>query len=36
MLFTGRLSLQSHRWLADHTVMGQALLPGTALLELAL
>ncbi|MCZ0975397.1 acyltransferase domain-containing protein [Streptomyces albulus] len=36
MLFTGRLSLQSHPWLADHTVMGQALLPGTALLELAL
>ncbi|MER7991286.1 SDR family NAD(P)-dependent oxidoreductase, partial [Streptomyces noursei] len=36
LLFTGRLSLQSHPWLADHTVMGQALLPGTALLELAL
>ncbi|WP_425585595.1 SDR family NAD(P)-dependent oxidoreductase, partial [Streptomyces lunalinharesii] len=36
LLFTGRLSLSSHPWLADHTVMGQALLPGTALLELAL
>ncbi|WP_425585596.1 acyltransferase domain-containing protein, partial [Streptomyces lunalinharesii] len=35
VLFTGRLSLQTHPWLADHTVMGQALLPGTALLELA-
>ncbi|MFB7637034.1 beta-ketoacyl synthase N-terminal-like domain-containing protein, partial [Streptomyces sp. NPDC056149] len=36
VLFTGRLSLQSHPWLADHAVMGQTLLPGTALLELAL
>ncbi|MEW1661098.1 SDR family NAD(P)-dependent oxidoreductase, partial [Streptomyces sp. NPDC093707] len=36
LLFTGRLSLQSHPWLADHAVMGQVLLPGTALLELAL
>ena len=35
-LFTGRLSLQTHAWLADHLVMGQVLLPGTALLELAL
>ncbi|MEU5307058.1 acyltransferase domain-containing protein, partial [Streptomyces noursei] len=35
VLFTGRLSLQSHPWLADHAVMGQVLLPGTALLELA-
>jgi polyene macrolide polyketide synthase len=35
-LFTGRLSLQSHAWLADHAVMGTVLLPGTALLELAL
>ncbi|MFD4779231.1 polyketide synthase dehydratase domain-containing protein, partial [Streptomyces sp. NPDC058427] len=34
-LFTGRLSVQSHPWLADHAVMGQVLLPGTALLELA-
>ncbi len=35
-LFTGRLSLSSHPWLAGHTVMGAVLLPGTAFLELAL
>ena len=35
-LFTGRLSLASHPWLADHVVLGAALLPGTAFLELAL
>ena len=35
-IFTGRLSLQSHPWLADHMVMGAPLLPGTAFLELAL
>ncbi len=35
-LFTGRLSLESHPWLADHVVLGHVLLPGTALLELAL
>ncbi len=35
-LFTGRLSLQSHAWLADHAVAGVALLPGTAFVELAL
>ncbi|MFF7167901.1 SDR family NAD(P)-dependent oxidoreductase, partial [Streptomyces sp. NPDC008086] len=34
-LFTGRLSLRTHPWLADHVVSGSALLPGTALLELA-
>nr|BAW35636.1 modular polyketide synthase [Streptomyces blastmyceticus] len=34
-LFTGRLSLRSHPWLADHTVMDTVLLPGTALVELA-
>ncbi|GFN01286.1 hypothetical protein Sfulv_60960 [Streptomyces fulvorobeus] len=36
VLFTGRLSVQSHPWLADHVVMGRVLLPGTALLELAI
>jgi acyl transferase domain-containing protein/NADPH:quinone reductase-like Zn-dependent oxidoreductase/thioesterase domain-containing protein/short-subunit dehydrogenase len=36
LLFTGRLSLQTHPWLADHQVMGTVLLPGTALVELAL
>ncbi|MEU4210832.1 type I polyketide synthase, partial [Streptomyces sp. NPDC026206] len=34
-LFTGRLSVQSHPWLADHVVMGSVLVPGTAFLELA-
>ncbi|WP_405722913.1 SDR family NAD(P)-dependent oxidoreductase [Streptomyces sp. NBC_00046] len=36
MLFTGRLSLQTHPWLADHTVLGTVLLPGTAFVELAI
>ena len=36
VLFTTRLSLSDHPWLADHTVFGQVLLPGTAVLELAL
>nr|WP_237287673.1 type I polyketide synthase [Streptomyces autolyticus] len=35
-LFTGRLSLESHPWLADHAVMGTVLLPGTAFVELAI
>ncbi|HEY0637476.1 MAG TPA: acyltransferase domain-containing protein, partial [Pseudonocardiaceae bacterium] len=34
LLFTGRLSLAEHPWLADHQVAGQVLLPGTALLDL--
>ena len=34
-LFTGRVSLESFPWLADHVVLGSVLLPGTALLELA-
>src|SRR5262249_54509888 len=33
--FTGRLSLGSHPWLADHAVHGTVLVPGTALLDLA-
>ncbi|WP_346010724.1 SDR family NAD(P)-dependent oxidoreductase, partial [Streptomyces sp. SID5910] len=36
VLLTGRLSLVSHGWLADHAVAGVALLPGTAFVELAL
>ncbi|MBN6037254.1 SDR family NAD(P)-dependent oxidoreductase [Amycolatopsis sp. 195334CR] len=36
LLFTSRLALGSHPWLADHAVMGQILLPGTAFVELAL
>nr|WP_116210513.1 type I polyketide synthase [Streptomyces olivoreticuli] len=35
-VLTGRLSLKSHPWLADHTVLGHVLLPGTAFVELAL
>ncbi|MFD9415192.1 type I polyketide synthase [Streptomyces goshikiensis] len=34
-LFTGRLSLRTHPWLADHRVAGTVLLPGAALVELA-
>ncbi|GDY42842.1 hypothetical protein SANT12839_037240 [Streptomyces antimycoticus] len=34
-LFTGRLSLRTHPWLADHAVMDTVMLPGTALVELA-
>ncbi|MGW7064429.1 SDR family NAD(P)-dependent oxidoreductase, partial [Streptomyces sp. NPDC054904] len=36
LLLTGRLSLATHPWLADHMVMGSVLLPGTAFVELAL
>ncbi|RLV10042.1 polyketide synthase [Streptomyces griseocarneus] len=36
VLFTGRLSAAGHPWLADHTVLGAPLLPGTALVDLAL
>ncbi|MFG2905891.1 type I polyketide synthase [Kitasatospora sp. NPDC048286] len=36
VLFTGRLSLHSHPWLADHAVAGTVILPGTAFVELAL
>jgi pimaricinolide synthase PimS1 len=36
VVLTGRLSLQSHSWLAGHVVMGSVLLPGTAFVELAL
>ncbi len=36
LLLTGRISLASHPWLADHAVGGTVLLPGTAFLELAL
>ncbi|UOX89175.1 type I polyketide synthase [Amycolatopsis sp. FBCC-B4732] len=35
-LFTGVLSRRAHPWLADHAVLGTVLLPGTAMLELAL
>ena len=36
VVLSGRVSLRSHPWLADHVVMGSVLVPGTALLELAL
>jgi polyketide synthase 12 len=36
MLFTSRLTLSEHGWLASHVVFDTALLPGTAFLELAL
>ncbi|MGC4889641.1 type I polyketide synthase [Micromonospora sp. DT227] len=35
LLFTGRLTLATHPWLADHAVLGTVLLPGTAVVELA-
>ncbi|TCP45034.1 acyl transferase domain-containing protein, partial [Tamaricihabitans halophyticus] len=35
LLFTARLSTHTHPWLAEHTIGGQAILPGTALLEIA-
>jgi acyl transferase domain-containing protein len=35
-VFTGRLSLASHAWLAGHAVFGAVVLPGTAFVELAL
>ncbi|MFE9427031.1 SDR family NAD(P)-dependent oxidoreductase [Kitasatospora sp. NPDC006697] len=36
LLFTGRLSLRTHAWIADHAVAGGVLLPGTAFVELVL
>ncbi|GGT54187.1 hypothetical protein GCM10010226_33920 [Streptomyces phaeofaciens] len=36
LVLTGRLSLATHPWLADHLVLGSALLPGAAFAELAL
>ncbi|MFC9293541.1 SDR family NAD(P)-dependent oxidoreductase [Streptomyces sp. NPDC057010] len=35
LILTGRLSLQTHGWLKDHTVFDTVLLPGTAFVELA-
>ncbi|MYU18729.1 polyketide synthase, partial [Streptomyces sp. SID8361] len=34
--FTGRWSLRTHPWLADHTVRGRTVVPGTALVETVL
>jgi acyl transferase domain-containing protein/NADPH:quinone reductase-like Zn-dependent oxidoreductase/acyl carrier protein len=36
IILTGRLSLASHPWLADHKVHGVVLVPGAAMVELAL
>ncbi|MFJ3934709.1 SDR family NAD(P)-dependent oxidoreductase, partial [Streptomyces sp. NPDC090029] len=35
VLLTGRISLHTHPWLADHAVAGVLLMPGTAFLEMA-
>ncbi|WP_442928544.1 SDR family NAD(P)-dependent oxidoreductase [Mycobacterium sp. JS623] len=36
IILTGRLSLATHPWLGDHRVRGVALMPGSAMVELAL
>ncbi|MFI0424339.1 SDR family NAD(P)-dependent oxidoreductase [Spongiactinospora sp. 9N601] len=36
VVLTGRLSIGEQPWLADHAVLGQVILPGTAFVELAL
>ncbi|MFE3645866.1 type I polyketide synthase, partial [Streptomyces sp. NPDC059169] len=35
VVLTGRISLRTHPWLADHAVTGTVLLPGTAFVEMA-
>ncbi|MEU5695466.1 SDR family NAD(P)-dependent oxidoreductase [Actinosynnema sp. NPDC020468] len=35
-VFTGRLSTGTHQWLADHAVRGRVVVPGAAVLEMAL
>ncbi|MCP3822929.1 type I polyketide synthase, partial [Streptomyces sp. A3M-1-3] len=36
ILFTSRLSLETHPWLVNHTVLGSPVLPSSALVELAI
>nr|WP_329618601.1 tacrolimus type I polyketide synthase FkbB [Streptomyces sp. S465] len=36
VVLTGRISLRTHPWLADHAVRGTVLLPGTAFVELVI
>ncbi|PRY01759.1 type I polyketide synthase [Allonocardiopsis opalescens] len=36
VVLTGRISLDTHPWLADHQVLGTVLVPGAALVELAI
>ncbi|WP_052230363.1 type I polyketide synthase [Streptomyces sp. CT34] len=33
-VLTGRISTRTHPWLADHVILGQAIVPATAVLEL--
>lgn len=35
IVLTGRLSARSHPWLADHVLLGTVVVPGSALVELA-
>nr|WP_205615392.1 type I polyketide synthase [Streptomyces harenosi] len=35
-VLTGRLSLETHPWLADHAVLGRVVVPGAAFVEMAL
>ncbi|MEW2119044.1 SDR family NAD(P)-dependent oxidoreductase [Streptomyces sp. NPDC005474] len=36
VVLTGRLSLDTHPWLADHRVLDQVVVPGAALVEMAI
>ncbi|MGI5218908.1 SDR family NAD(P)-dependent oxidoreductase [Nocardia sp. CA-290969] len=36
VVFGGSLSLASHPWIADHVLLGMAVLPGTAFVDMAL
>src|SRR2546423_11007528 len=36
VVFTSRLSVSAHPWLADHAIGGRVLVPGTGLVELAI
>ncbi|MCO1574801.1 type I polyketide synthase [Crossiella sp. SN42] len=36
VVLTGQLSRRTHPWLVDHQILGSVLVPGTALVELAL
>ncbi|GCD98555.1 type I polyketide synthase [Embleya hyalina] len=36
VVFTGRLSVRTHPWVAEHELGGRALVPGTALLDMAI
>ncbi|ANZ42359.1 hypothetical protein BBK82_47035 [Lentzea guizhouensis] len=36
VVFSSRMSLSTHRWLADHVIMGRTLVPASVLVELAM